>query len=274
MSTMIQPRKIPIFILAGGFGTRLSEETSLKPKPMLEIGHIPILVHIMRWYYSFGFNDFVVCAGYRAWEIKNYFLNYEYRCNDLVIDHRENANTPPATMGKSLTQENWRVRVIDTGTDCMTGGRVARAFDLIQHEGFTDFGLTYGDGLCDADLSRELEYHQLHGRTGTVLAVRPTARFGELDVQNGDQVAGFLEKPASKQGVINGGFFFFQRSFRKYLSPDGSCILERAPLETLATDGGLRLFRHEGFWQPMDTLRDYNYLQELWDSKKAPWVRK
>lgn len=267
-------KKIPVFILAGGLGTRLSEETNLKPKPMLEIGHIPILVHIMRWYYSFGFDDFVICAGYRAWEIKSYFLNYEYRCNDLMIDHRENLSQPPCTFGKSPVQEKWRVRVIDTGVDCMTGGRIARAFDLIEGEGFTDFGLTYGDGLSDVDLTREFEYHRSHGKAGTVLAVRPTARFGELDVKSGNQVAGFLEKPGSKQGVINGGFFFFQRGFRKYLSSDASCILERVPLESLAKGGGLMLHRHEGFWQPMDTLRDLNYLQELWESKKAPWLRK
>jgi glucose-1-phosphate cytidylyltransferase len=266
-------KNIPIFILAGGLGTRISEETHLKPKPMIEVGDIPVLVHIMRWYYSFGFNDFVICAGYRAWEIKNYFLSYEFRCNDLMIDHREDAHQPPAAYGKSLTQEKWRVRVIDTGVDCMTGGRVARAFDLVAADKFTQFGLTYGDGLCDVDLAAEFESHQSHGKVGTVLAVKPTARFGELDVVHGNQVAGFLEKPESKQGLINGGFFFFQRDFRKYLSPDSSCILERKPLEKLALDSELRLFEHKGFWHPMDTLRDKVYLQELWDAKKAPWFK-
>ncbi|MDR3607130.1 MAG: sugar phosphate nucleotidyltransferase [Oligoflexia bacterium] len=267
-------KNVPIFILAGGLGTRISEETTLKPKPMIEIGDVPILVHIMRSYYAHGFNDFVICAGYRAWEIKNYFLSYEFRSNDLMIDHRESANQPPATFGKSLTQEKWRVRVIDTGADCMTGGRAARAFDLVASESFTQFGLTYGDGVCDVDLAKELEFHRSHGKIGTVLGVRPTARFGELDIVNGNEVAGFLEKPESKQGLINGGFFFFNRDFRKYLGPESECVLERSPLERLATDGQLRLYRHDGFWQPMDTLRDKNYLQGLWDSKKAPWAKR
>jgi len=267
-------KHIPVFILAGGLGTRLSEETNLKPKPMLELGDIPILVHIMRWYYSFGFNDFIICAGYKSWEIKKYFLNYEFRKNHLVIDHREQMSTSPTVLGRNSEQENWRVKVIDTGLNTMTGGRVARAFDEVAAlENFTDFALTYGDGLCDVDLRQELDFHLKHNKLGTVMGVKPTARFGELDL-NGHQVEGFVEKPQTRQGLINGGFFFFRRDFRKYLCPDQNCVLEREPLEKLANNGELMMFKHEGFWHPMDTQRDKNYLQGIWDTGKAPWMAK
>ncbi|OFZ81920.1 MAG: hypothetical protein A2583_05725 [Bdellovibrionales bacterium RIFOXYD1_FULL_53_11] len=268
---MIQSNNVPVFILAGGLGTRLSEETHLKPKPMLEVGDIPILVHIMRWYYRFGFNDFVVCAGYRSWEIKKFFLNYEFRKNNIVIDHRAALDSPPSPLGRNKEQENWRVRVIDTGLETMTGGRVARAFDEIcGQDRFEDFALTYGDGLCDIDLGRELSFHKEHGKTGTVLGVRPSARFGVLELE-GAKVKGFMEKPEEQQALINGGFFFFKRDFRKYLSTGEGCILEREPVEKLAGDGGLMMFEHKGFWQPMDTQRDKNYLQGIWASGKAPW---
>jgi glucose-1-phosphate cytidylyltransferase len=265
-------QNVPVFILAGGLGTRISEETDIKPKPMIEVGQIPILVHLMRWYYSFGFDDFVICAGYRAWEIKNYFLNYEFRQNHLMIDHRKSLNAPPVSFGKNLHQEKWRVRVIDTGVDCMTGGRVARAFDsVVEDTDFTDFALTYGDGLSDINLDTEYAYHLEHAKTGTLLGVRPSARFGELDTAANGQVESFLEKPESKQGLINGGFFFFKKSFRKYLSTDASCILERDPLTNLVKDKGLMMHQHLGFWHPMDTQRDKTFLQGLWDSGKAPW---
>ncbi len=286
-------QSVPVFILAGGLGTRISEETHLRPKPMIEIGDIPILVHLMRWYYAHGFDDFVVLGGYRCWELKSYFLNYEFRQNHMAIDHRAAADSKPTIIpaakprgGSPLSsgewkqpselQERWRVRVIDTGVDCMTGGRVARAFDLLEAQGekFEDFALTYGDGLSDVDLSLELEYHRKHGKLGTILGVHPMARFGELDIRDDDTVESFLEKPQSRQGLINGGFFFFKREFRKYLSDKGDCILEKAPLSNLATDRGLRVFKHQGFWQPMDTLRDKVQLQGMWDSGNAPWVAK
>jgi glucose-1-phosphate cytidylyltransferase len=266
---------IPIFILAGGLGTRISDEANPKPKPMVEIGEIPILVHIMRYYYSYGFNDFVVCAGYRAWDIKNYFINYAFRRNHMVIDHRTVWDSPPASLGLSDEQEKWRVRVIDTGLDCMTGGRLARAMDEVAaYQPFTDFGLTYGDGLSDVDLKAELAYHRKHGKIGTVLGVPPLARFGELDISGDNQVKSFLEKPQSRQGLINGGFFFFKKEFRPYLSEDGSCILEQKPLVTLAADGQLMMHKHTGFWLPMDTPRDKMQLQSLWESGKAPWLPK
>lgn len=269
-------KNVPIFILAGGLGTRLSEETHLKPKPMVEIGDLPILVHIMRWYYSFGFNDFVICGGYKLWEIKSYFLSYDYRQNHLMIDHRVDhridSGSSPIVFGESQDQENWRVRVIDTGVECMTGGRVARALEILSKtDHFENFAVTYGDGLSDVDLKQELEFHLAHKKTGTVLGVHPIARFGELAVNSDGKVSGFLEKPQSKLDLINGGFFFFKREFSKYLSTAPECVLERVPLSTLAEDSELMVHKHSGFWQPMDTLRDKNHLQQLWDSGKAPW---
>jgi glucose-1-phosphate cytidylyltransferase len=192
--------------------------------------------------------------------------------NHLVIDHRESMHTPPAALGRSDAQEKWRVRVIDTGVDCMTGGRVARALDAISTtDRFENFAMTYGDGLCDVDLSTEYDFHMKHGKIATILGVKTIARFGELEIVNDNQVTGFLEKPEEKQGLINGGFLFFKRDFRKYIDNDPSCILERKPLEKLADEKQMIAFKHTSFWQPMDTLRDKIQLQEMWDSGKAPW---
>jgi glucose-1-phosphate cytidylyltransferase len=263
--------KIPVFILAGGLGTRLSEETSIKPKPMVEIGEIPILVHIMRWYYQFGFNDFVICGGYKSWEIKNYFLSYPYRFSHLEVDHRDGATRQSVIPRKDSPLENWRVRVVDTGDNAMTGARLARAFDHIQsQDSFSTFALTYGDGLCNVDLASELAFHQQHGHTGTVLTVRPKARFGELQVE-GNKATGFAEKPADKHPRVNGGFFFFERSFREFISDNENCILERSPLENLSRAGQLMVYEHNGFWFPIDTLSDKNTAQSLWQSGDAPW---
>lgn len=264
--------KVPVFILAGGLGTRLSEETHLKPKPMIEIGEIPILLHIMRHYYAFGFNDFIICSGYRSWDIKDYFLNYRIRQNHLIIDHREELGSHPQSVGSDLGQERWRVRVFDTGLNTMTGARLARALDMVSHEKFEDFALTYGDGLCDVNLADEYQFHKSHERIGTVLGVKPVSRYGEMGIGQSGKVLDFLEKPASKMGLINGGFFFFKKKFREYLSTKADCILERTPLENIVDDGELFTFEHQGFWQCMDTLRDKNQLQELWDTGRAPWV--
>ncbi len=267
------PSKIPVFILAGGLGTRLSEETQLKPKPMVEVGDSPILLHIMRYYYRQGFNDFVICAGYRSWEIKNYFLNYAFRDRHLEIDHRSDSNRPAEPLGDSQTQEKWRVRVIDTGLSAMTGARIARAFDAVaQDTKFERFAVTYGDGLTDANLNQELAFHLEHSKIGTVLAVHPMARFGELAIATDGTVTEFMEKPQATQGRINGGFFFFEKKFRNYLKTDESCILERDPLARLAQDAQLKVYPHDGFWQPMDTLRDRQQLETLWNSGKAPWA--
>ena len=277
LQSMRKKMNVPVFILAGGLGTRISEETHLKPKPMIEIGDTPVLLHLMRWYYSFGFDDFVICAGYRSWEIKNFFLNYEFRANHLVIDHRTSVNQAPGVLGVNTRQEKWRVRVIDTGLETMTGARLARALDEISQDGtdkdesFNDFALTYGDGLSDVNLAQELQFHYTHGGIGTVLGVPPMARFGELDISADTKVLGFLEKPENRQGLINGGFFFFKTAFREYLSSESDCVLERNPLSALAHDKQLSVHKHHGFWLPMDTLRDKVKLQELWDSGRAPW---
>jgi len=275
MADQLPVQKIPVFILAGGLGTRISEETQLKPKPMIEVGDLPVLLHLMKSYYAHGFNDFVICAGYRAGVIKEFFLNYEAQSNHLEIDHRESLHSPARAFSSNEAQEKWRVRVIDTGANSMTGARIARAFDKVNAvEKIDTFAVTYGDGLSDVNLIQELAFHQSKNKIGTLLGVKPTARFGELEVGANHVVEGFLEKPESKQGLINGGFFFFKKDFRKYLSDDESCVLEKAPLENLSKDRELMVFEHSGFWQPMDTLRDKNYLQSLWDSKKAPWVNK
>ena len=271
----IDKKSIPVFILAGGLGTRLSEETYLKPKPMVEIGDIPLLVHIMRWYYSYGFDDFVICAGYRGFEIKNYFLTYRHHFENLDIDYRTpNATTPKSFSHAERASEKWRVRVVDTGNVTFTGGRLARAFDEIsKHQKIDDFALTYGDGLCNVDLDSELEFHRSHQRIGTVMTVRPRSRFGELQIE-ADHAVSFLEKPADRQPAVNGGYFFFQNGFRKYLSTDEACILERQPLEKLAQDRQLMVYRHNDFWIPIDTMSDKNSVQSIWNSGNVPWVRR
>jgi len=262
---------VPVLILAGGLGTRISEETHMKPKPMIEIGDHPILLHIMRYYYNHGFNDFVICAGYRSWEIKDYFLNYKYRQSHMMIDHRDSM-CDPVEIGTHAPQEKWRVRVVDTGLETMTGARVAKALDVISEtDSFENFAVTYGDGLTGACLREEFDFHLEHGKIGTVLGVPPLSRFGEMDISDEGSVTAFLEKPEAKTGLINGGYFFFKKAFRNYLTTTTSCILERDPLQKLAADKQLKVHEYRGFWQCMDTLRDKNHLQSIWDSGEAPW---
>ncbi|MBY0371924.1 NTP transferase domain-containing protein [bacterium] len=263
---------VPVLILAGGLGTRISEESQTKPKPMVEIGGIPILVHIMRHYYAHGFNDFVICGGYKAIEIKKYFLYYQMLHNDLDIDHRNSFDADWKFREQNGQQEKWRVRVLDTGANTMTGARIGRALKTLSMANhFDHFAVTYGDGLSDVNLTDEYAHHLSHGYLGTVLGVKNTARYGELEVMPNGKVRSFVEKPANSQGFINGGFFFFRREFEEYLGLQEGLVLEDQPLTRLAADGQLNVFRHLGFWHAMDTLRDRNNLEKLWATGQAPW---
>lgn len=250
-----------VVILAGGLGTRLSEETIVKPKPMVEIGSKPIIWHIMNMYSTFGFNEFIIALGYKGETIKEYFLNYYHHQSDLTIDLKTGN-----VSAKQNNFENWMVHLIDTGLDSMTGGRLLRLKSHLQNETFM---LTYGDGVCNINIEELVEFHKSHGKIATVTAVRPSARFGGMCF-DGDKVIEFKEKPQTGEGWINGGFFVFEPPIFDYLSADNT-VLEGSPLENLAKNGQLVAFKHEGFWQCMDTLRDKLSLENLWSSGKAPW---
>ena len=248
-------------ILAGGYGSRLAEETSLKPKPMIEIGGRPILWHILKIYSAGGVNDFVICCGYKGYVIKEYFANYFLHMSDVTFDM---ANNTMEVHQKNA--EPWRVTLVDTGEGSMTGGRLWRVRDYVADE--ECFCFTYGDGVADIDIAAEIAFHRAHGKQATVTAVQPPGRYGALRL-DGNRVDGFIEKPRGDGGLINGGFFVADPSVLGLIDgPD--TIWEREPLERLAEDGDLVAYRHEGFWQPMDTLRDKLYLEELWQDG-APW---
>ncbi|WP_078129394.1 glucose-1-phosphate cytidylyltransferase [Leptospira alexanderi] len=247
-------------ILCGGLGTRLSEETTIKPKPMVEIAGKPILWHIMKIYEHYGFGDFVLALGYKGEVIKDYFLNYHARMSDLTVSLKS------GTVDYSNpTAEDWKVQLIDTGALTMTGGRLLRLKNHLKET----FMVTYGDGVSDVDIQKLVSFHKSHGKLATVTAVRPPVRFGELSI-SGDQVIRFQEKPQAEEGWINGGFFVFEPEILNYIE-DESTMLERAPLEKLAKLGQLMSFRHPGYWQCMDTLRDKQTLEELWLQNKALW---
>ena len=248
-------------ILAGGYGTRLGEETETLPKPMVDIGGSPILWHIMKMYAAHGIADFVVCLGYKGYAIKEYFANYFLHRADVTFDLAQ--NRLEVHSGRA---EPWRVTLIETGTDTMTGGRLKRVAD---HVGGEPFCMTYGDGLADVDLRKLVEFHRRNGKMATVTAVRPPGRFGALDVV-GERVTGFREKPLGDGAWINGGFFVLEPKALE-LARDASTVWEREPMEWLAANGQLAAYRHEGFWQPMDTLRDQNRLEDLWSAGRAPW---
>jgi glucose-1-phosphate cytidylyltransferase len=250
-------------ILCGGLGTRLSEETQLKPKPMVEIGGRPILWHIMKIYERHGFKDFTLALGYKGDMIKDYFLTYHARQSDLTVDLKNGA-----IAYSNPTAEDWRVSMIETGSNTMTGGRLLRLKRHLQDGG--TFLFTYGDGISDVDVSALVSFHRRHGRLATVTAVRPSARFGGIHIGDG-QVRQFMEKPQSGEGWINGGFFVFEPGVLDYVADDGT-VLERAPLENLARDGQLMAYEHSGYWQCMDTIRDRDALQALWDGGHAPWL--
>ena len=249
-------------ILAGGLGTRISEETHLRPKPMVEIGGRPILWHIMKIYSAHGINDFVVCCGYKGYVIKEYFANYFLHMSDVTFDMQENQ-----MQVHNQRAEPWKVTLVDTGDDSMTGGRLKRVAEYVKNE--ETFCFTYGDGLGDIDISALLKFHQSHGKKATLTATYPPGRFGALDIHSGN-VREFKEKPQGDGAMINGGFFVLSPDVLPYISDD-QCIWEKEPLMNLAKEGELMAFEHEGFWQPMDTLRDKQMLQKLWDSGKAPW---
>ena len=258
---------VPIFILCGGLGTRMKEETEYKPKPMVEVGGEPILLHIMRSYASFGFKRFVLCLGFKSEYIKNYFLNHRYFASDFLL--RNDCKEPIIT---SLEESSgWEVHLVDTGADSMTGSRVARAFDRYYSD-VENFGVTYGDGLSDVDLESEFTFHLSHGAIGTIMGVNPISRFGQIKA-DGDVVTEFVEKPILKDDWINGGYFFFRSGFRKYLSQDPCCILERNPLVDLSQDRELCVFRHSGFWSCMDTQRDKEDLEQKFAQGELSWLQ-
>lgn len=252
-------------ILAGGLGTRISEETHLKPKPMIEIGGRPILWHIMKIYSSFGINDFIVCAGYKGYVIKEYFSNYFLHMSDVTFDM---ANNTVEVHHKKA--EPWRVTVVDTGEQTMTGGRIKRVASFVGDETFC---LTYGDGVADVDIRALIDFHRACGALATLTAVQPPGRYGALSFskQDSNMISDFQEKPVGDGAWINGGFFVLEPAVMEYIQEGDETVWERSPLSKLAASGNLSAYRHSGFWLPMDTLRDRNELQKLWESGDAPW---
>ncbi len=252
-----------VIILAGGFGTRLSEETEIRPKPMIEIGGKPILWHIMKIYSHYGFNEFVVLLGYKGYYIKEYFANYFLHQSDITIDIQS---------GKMKilhnSSEPWKVTFLDTGFNTMTGGRIKRSQNFIGNELFM---LTYGDGVSDINIKKLLEFHKSNGKAMTMTSAQPEGRFGALNIDENNRVVNFLEKPKGDGGWINAGFFVCEPEVFEYITEGDSTVFERAPLQNLAKDGEIFTYKHEGFWKPMDTLRDKKILQKLWESGKAPW---
>jgi glucose-1-phosphate cytidylyltransferase len=247
-------------LLAGGLGTRISEESASRPKPMIEVGGKPILWHIMKMYSAHGINEFVVCCGYKGYVIKEYFANYFLHQSDVTIDL---ANNSIEVHHKKA--EPWKVTLVDTGEETQTGGRLKRVADYID----SDFCMTYGDGVGSVDLTALLKFHQSHGKLATMTAVQPPGRFGALQL-NGNQIESFVEKPQGDGGWINGGFFVLNPKVLEQIQSDAT-LWEQEPLQNLAKQGELQAYFHSGFWQPMDTLRDKNHLETLWSSGKAPW---
>ncbi len=251
-------------ILAGGLGTRLSEETTVRPKPMVEIGGKPILWHILKSYSAHGINDFVICCGYKGYVIKEFFANYFLHTSDVTFDMQYNT-----MQVHERYAEPWKVTLVDTGDDTLTGGRLKRVRKYV--EGEEAFCFTYGDGVADIDIAASIRFHKEHGRLGTMTAVQPPGRFGTIDM-DGDRITAFREKPQGDGSWINGGYFVLSPKVIDYVADD-TTIWEKEPMERLAAEGEMHAFRHDGFWQPMDTLRDRVHLEELWRTGKAPWKR-
>lgn len=253
--------ELPVVILAGGLGTRLREETAFRPKPMVEIGGRPLLWHIMKIYSTHGVTDFVICLGHKGFMIKEYFANYFLHMSDVTFDVKENRMEV-----HHRNAEPWRVTLVDTGEGTMTGGRLRRVREYVDGESFC---MTYGDGLADVDITRLIAFHRDQGTTATVTAVQPPGRFGALDLER-NRIAGFREKPDGDGSWISGGYFVLTPDVFNYLAGDDT-VWERGPLEQLACDGQLSAWKHRGFWQPMDTLRDRTLLEDLWAAGNAPW---
>lgn len=249
-------------ILAGGLGTRLSEETNIKPKPMVEIGGKPILWHIMKQYSAHGINEFIICCGYKGYVIKEYFANYFLHMSDVTFDMRENN-----MMVHQKRVEPWKVTLVDTGDASMTGGRLGRVAKYLEDE--EEFCFTYGDGVSNVDITKTIEFHRNHGKKATLTATYPPGRFGALEIVEGN-VNSFKEKPLGDGGMINGGFFVLSPEVFSLINGD-DCTWEQEPLKTLAEENQLMAYEHRGFWQPMDTLRDKLYLEKLWNAGNAPW---
>jgi glucose-1-phosphate cytidylyltransferase len=252
-----------VVILAGGLGTRLSEETELKPKPMVEIGGKPILWHIMKIYSHYGFNEFVICCGYKGYLIKEYFANYFLHQADITIDLTQNK--------LDIHQSNvepWKITLIDTGQNTMTGGRIKRIQSYVNNETFM---LTYGDGVSNVNIKELVEFHKKNKKTATLTTVQPSGKFGALEINNTNQVTSFQEKPKGDGAWINGGFFVLEPEIFKYINEGDSTIWERKPMESLSKENQLMAFHHNGFWRPMDTLRDKMDLEDLWNTENAPW---
>ncbi len=252
-----------VLILAGGYGTRLSEETDLKPKPMVEIGGKPILWHIMKSYSYYGFNEFIILTGYKSHVIKDYFINYYNRYSDVTVDMSNNTVEVHKTRN-----EPWKVTMLYTGQDTMTAGRIKKAQKYVGDETFL---LTYGDGVSDVDINDTIKAHNQSGKYCSMTAIQPVGRFGALDIDNDNVVHSFMEKPKGDGAWINAGFFVCEPQVFDYIKED--TMFEKAPLENLAKDGQLHAYKHNGFWQPMDTLRDKNLLTDLWQNNKAPWAK-
>ena len=251
-------------ILAGGLGTRISEETSVKPKPMIEIGGKPILWHLMKIYSSHGINDFIICCGYRGYVIKEYFANYFLHMADVTFNMENNHMEV-----HHKEAEKWNVTLVNTGDNTMTGGRLKRVRNYLDKD--QDFCFTYGDGLSDVDVGESIKFHKSHGQLATVTGVQPPGRYGALDVSE-DSVIGFTEKPAGDNGLINGGFFVLSYKVMDYIDGDATSWEEK-PLRAIAKAGELKVFNHYGFWHAMDTLRDKNMLENFWNENKAPWKK-
>ena len=252
-----------VVILAGGQGTRISEESSVKPKPMVEIGEKPILWHILKTYSHFGFNDFVICLGYKGYQIKEYFANYFLHESNVTFDFKNGGEISI----HNHKAEPWKVTLVDTGLETMTGGRLRRVKQYLDNQPFM---LTYGDGLGNVDIADLVKFHQNHGKLATVTAAQPLGRFGAMEVGQNGQVKKFQEKPDGDHAWINAGFFVLQPKILDYISGD-DVLWEKEPLANLAKDGQLMAYQHHGFWQPMDTLREKNILENLWQTGKAPW---